>query len=147
MIKASNDIHHRLALAFQHFVKAPDFPCVYAKSALARQQMRFVVGRDIRSAWDDLRIMPSLLDLAQFYRADPILFQSLFVLFEKDAGLDEASFEKNLRARVQSLTDKDEWLGQQSKRRSTGSGDSLPANGGRCGLRTRRSKAVNQPWA
>lgn len=113
MIKPSNDIDHPLARAFQQFIKMPDFPCVGAKSALAKGLMRFVIGHDIRSAWDDLRIIPSLLDLAHSYRTDPVLFQSLVVLFEKDAGLDEAGFEKNLWARVQSLTDKDEWLGQQ----------------------------------
>lgn len=123
MIKASNDADHPLALAFKQFVKAPAFPCVGAKSALAKQQMRFVIGNDIRSAWDDLRIIPSLLDLAQSYRADPVLFQSLVVLFEKDAGLDEAGFETNLWARVQSLTDKDEWLGQQPDPRVSSSPD------------------------
>jgi len=109
-----NQSNHPLALAFQQFIKAADFPCVGAKSALAKEQMRFVVGRDIRSAWDDLRILPNLLDLAQSYRADPVLFQSLVVLFEEDAGLDEAGFEANLWARVQSLTDKDQWLGQEA---------------------------------
>lgn len=123
MIKASNDIDHPLALAFQQFVRAPEFPCVGAKSALAKQQMRFIIGNDIRSAWDDLRILPNLLDLAQSYRAAPVLFQSLVVLFEKDAALDEAGFEKNLWARVQSLTDKDEWLGQQPDPRVSSSPD------------------------
>lgn len=78
--------------------------------------MRFVVGKDIRSAWDDLRILPSLLDLAASYRADPALFQSLVVLFEQDGDIgppqDEPAFEAGLWARLQSLTDKDEWLGQ-----------------------------------
>src|SRR3954469_3626706 len=113
MIRPMNQSNHPLALAFQQFIKDPEFPCVGAKSALAKEQMRFVIGRDIRSAWDDLRILPNLLDLARSYRADPVLFQSLVVLFEEDAGLDEAGFEANLWARIQSLTDKDEWLGQQ----------------------------------
>ncbi len=108
-----NQSNHPLSLAFQAFIKAADFPCVGAKSALAKEQMRFVIGRDIRSAWDDLRILPNLHDLAQSYRADPVLFQSLVVLFEADAGLDETGFEANLWARVQSLTDKDEWLAQE----------------------------------
>jgi FPC/CPF motif-containing protein YcgG len=123
MIKASNDIHHPLSIAFQHFIRAADFPCVGAKSALAKEQMRFVIGRDIRSAWDDLRILPNLLDLAESYREDPVLFQSLVVLFEEDAGLDEAGFERNLWARIQSLTDKDEWLGQQPDPRVSDSPD------------------------
>jgi hypothetical protein len=112
MIKAVNEADHPLALKFQDFIRSPEFPCVGAKSALSRQQMRFVIGRDIRSAWDDLRILPGLLDLAQSYRDDPVLFQSLVVLFEEDAELDEHGFEANLWARLQSLTDKDEWLGQ-----------------------------------
>ena len=112
MIKPINEAEHPLAQRFQSFVRDPEFPCVGAKSALAKQQMRFVVGRDIRSAWDDLRILPGLLDLEQSYRAEPTLFQSFVVLFEEDAGLDEAGFEANLWARLQSLTDKDEWLGQ-----------------------------------
>lgn len=107
-----NEADHPLSLAFKRFVQDPEFPCVGAKSALARQQMRFVVGRDIRSAWDDLRILPSLLELAQDYRDDPIPFQSLIVLFEEDPRLDEAEFETELWARLQSLTAKDEWLGQ-----------------------------------
>lgn len=118
-----NQSNHPLSLAFQAFIKAADFPCVGAKSALAKEQMRFVVGRDIRSAWDDLRILPNLHDLAQSYRADPVLFQSLVVLFEEDAGLDEAGFEANLWARVQSLTDKDEWLAQAPDPRVSASPD------------------------
>lgn len=112
MLKPSNDVDHPLALSFQRFVRSADFPCVGAKSALARDRMRFVVGRDIASGWDDLRILPSLLDLARSYREDPVLFQSLVVLFERDPGLDEAGFETNLWARLQSLSDKDDWLGQ-----------------------------------
>lgn len=112
MITPKNENDHPLAIAFQDFIRSPDFPCVGAKSALSKQQMRFVIGRDIRSAWDDLRILPNLFALAQSYREDPVLFQSLVVLFENQADLDEAGFEANLWARLQSLTDKDEWLGQ-----------------------------------
>lgn len=113
MLKPVDEADHPLARRFQDFVRDPDFPCVGAKSALARDQMRFVIGRDIRSAWDDLRILPGLHDLAASYRADPVLFQSLVVLFEEDPQLDELGFETNLWARLQSLSDKDDWLGQQ----------------------------------
>lgn len=114
MLKPVDDSGHPLADAFRTFVNAPAFPCVGAKSALGRGQMRFVVGRSITSGWDDLRIYPNLLNLAAGYRADPVLFQSLVVLFEEDAGLDEATFENNLWARLQSLSEKDEWLGQSA---------------------------------
>ena len=112
MLKYSNDIAHPLAEKFIEFVKRDIFPCVGAKAALQRGGMRFVVARDFRSGWDDLRIMPALLDLAQAYRSNPQLFQSLVVIFEDGAPDDELMFEKRLWARLQSLADKDEWLGQ-----------------------------------
>ena len=99
-------------MRFADFVRDQRFPCVGAKAALHKGGMRFVVGRDFRSAWDDLRIIPALLKIAKGYAADPIPFQSLVVLFEDGAPDDEAGFEALLWERLQSLTDKDEWLGQ-----------------------------------
>ncbi|MCI4592140.1 YqcI/YcgG family protein [Sphingobium sp. BYY-5] len=49
MPQSSNDDAHPLASAFRAFIEAPAFPCVGAKSALAKGQMHFVVCRDIRS--------------------------------------------------------------------------------------------------
>jgi FPC/CPF motif-containing protein YcgG len=51
--------------------------------------------------------------LAQGYKADPKLFQSLVVIFEGPRDLSEADFEAALWDRVQSLSDKDAWLGQK----------------------------------
>lgn len=112
MLKADNDLNHPLALRFADFIRAQSFPCVGAKAALQKRGMRFVVGRDFRSAWDDLRIIPALLHLAKDYVSDPRPFQSLAVLFEDGVPMDEAAFEVLLWERLQSLTDKDEWLGQ-----------------------------------
>lgn len=112
MLAAANDREHPLAERFRAFIEDSGFPCVGAKAALHRDNMRFVVARDFRSAWDDLRILPSLHDLARRYRADPMLFQSLVVLFETGAPESEADYERLLWSRLQSLTDKDEWLGQ-----------------------------------
>ncbi len=74
--------------------------------------MRFVVARDIRSSWDDMRVYPAFHRFVADYRADTALFRSLVILFETTAPLSEAKFEHHLWERVQSLTDKDEWLGQ-----------------------------------
>ncbi|MCY7339155.1 MAG: YqcI/YcgG family protein [Sphingomonas bacterium] len=112
MYPVPDDRSHPLALRFGEFVGHRAFPCVGAKAALNRDGMRFVVARDFRSAWDDLRILPALLDLARGYRVDPALFQSLVVLFETGAPKDEHRYEQHLWQRLQSLTDKDQWLGQ-----------------------------------
>lgn len=112
MLRPANDIDHPLAGDFRDFIEGASFPCVGAKAALNRGGMRFVVARDFGSAWDDLRILPSLLDLARAYRHDPRLFQSLVVLFESGAPSSEVEFERLLWDRLQSLSDKDDWLGQ-----------------------------------
>lgn len=106
------DDEHPLAGAFRDFVRDQSFPCVGAKSALSRGTMRFLVARDIRSAWDDLRIYSALFGFAHDYRANPALFQSFVLLFADGSPLSEEAFEANLWDRLQSLTDKDEWLGQ-----------------------------------
>lgn len=102
---------------FKTFVQDRDFPCVGAKSALAREQMNFVVARDIRSAWDDLAIYQYLLAFTERYKADNSLFQSVVVLFEAQPDLTEEAFEKAMWERIQSLSDKDAWHGQDYDKR------------------------------
>lgn len=112
MLQPTDDRDHPLARRFDAFVRDTAFPCVGAKSALAKGQIRIVVGRDMRSAWDDLRIYPNLLDLAWTYAREPSLFHSLAVVFEEDSGLDEEGFERCLWERLDSLTQKDDFHGQ-----------------------------------
>ena len=114
MLQPADDRDHLLARRFDAFVRDPAFPCVGAKSALAKGQIRIVVGRDMRSAWDDLRIYPNLLDLAWTYAREPSLFHSLAVVFEEDSGLDEEEFEHCLWERLESLTRKDDFHGQMA---------------------------------
>jgi uncharacterized protein len=97
---------------FEQFVSDAAFPCVGAKSALNKGQMHFVLADDICSAWDDLRILPYIGALAKHYRATPDLFQTLVVIFRKSDKLTERRFERAVWDRLQSLSDKDEWLGQ-----------------------------------
>jgi FPC/CPF motif-containing protein YcgG len=112
MTSLSTTDDNPLARRFREFIQDRNFPCVGAKSALAKGNMRIITGRDLRSAWDDLRILPALLGIARDYALDPVPFQSLAVVFEEDAGLDEKGFERHLWERLQSLSDKDDWLGQ-----------------------------------
>ena len=97
---------------FRAFISDPGFPCVGAKSALARGGLELLVARDVASSWDDLRITGALLDFAVRYRADPGPFRSFAVVFRGPTVLSERAFEEALWARVQSLSDKDSWLGQ-----------------------------------
>jgi len=101
-----------LAKAFRSFIAEPEFPCVGAKAAAARNQLAVMVARDIGSGWDDLRIYPLLMDFVDAYRTEPTLFRSFAVVFEGPGNLTEAAFEACLWDRAQSLSDKDAWLGK-----------------------------------
>jgi len=93
-------------------ISAPDFPCVGAKSALARGTLEVLVGHSLESAWDDVLIHSKLLDWANGWRADPEGLRSLAVVFEGPGDLSESQFEAAMWERLQSLADKDVWRGQ-----------------------------------
>ncbi len=113
-IAVDHDAGGDLAQRFRDFVKHPSFPCVGAKAALSRGTMTIMTARDIRSGWDDMAIYPALSALADRYRADPQLFQTLVVLFAQSGDMDEPEYEGHLWNRIQSLSDKDVWLGRKS---------------------------------
>lgn len=106
-----------LAVQFRDLVSDRKFPCVGAKSALARGQLNIVVARDIRSNWDDRRIYEGISDVVKRYGADKNLFQSFAVIFKEPADLNEREFEHHLWKRAESLTNKDVWLGRSPDRR------------------------------
>ncbi len=95
---------------FRAFIKREEFPCVGAKSALATGSVETFVARDIRSAWDDLRIHAWLCDFSRTLRTEDRRLRSCALLFEQPAALDEIAFEEAMWARLQSIQDKDRWL-------------------------------------
>ena len=106
-------------------VAAADFPCVGAKSAMARGTLRVLACRSLTSGWDDLRIHRELIAWAWEYRRDPSGLRSLAVVFDGPGDLDEAAFEAAMWQRIQSFADKDAWLGQPYDHRvSADPGDS-----------------------
>ncbi|MBO9516434.1 MAG: YqcI/YcgG family protein [Porphyrobacter sp.] len=88
------------------------FPCVGAKSAMARGTLKTLVCHSLESAWDDVRIHSELLEWAKAYKQDPTGLRSLAIVFEGPLDLAEEQFEAAMWARLQSLADKDEWRGQ-----------------------------------
>ncbi|RYG86703.1 MAG: YqcI/YcgG family protein [Alphaproteobacteria bacterium] len=93
-------------------IAEPDFPCVGAKSALAKGTLKTIVCHSLDSGWDDVRIHRELMDWAEGYKNDPGGLRSLAVVFSGPAELSEAEFEGLMWQRIQSFADKDHWLGQ-----------------------------------
>ena len=102
----------RLADAFEKHVRDREFPCVGAKSALARGTLKTVICHDLTSGWDDLPIHRELLRWSKAYDEDPDGLRSLAFVFRRSRAMSERVFEEHMWARIQSLSDKDTWLGQ-----------------------------------
>ena len=101
-----------LEAAIAAMISQPQFPCVGAKSALARDNLKVIAGHRLDSNWDDLAIHRALLAWAREYRDSTEGLRSLAVIFDGPLDLSETEFENLLWARIQSLADKDAWLGQ-----------------------------------
>lgn len=97
---------------FRSRISHPSFPCVGAKSALARGSLKVIAGRDLESAWNDVAIHRQLLQWSADYKDDPEGLRSLAVIFEGPLDLGERAFEAAMWERIQSLADKDAWLCQ-----------------------------------
>ncbi len=94
------------------FIAGREYPCVGAKSVLARDTLDVLVACDLQSGWDDLRIHQRLLGWSWAYKEDPTFLRSLAIVFDRPRDLGEEAFEAAMWARLQSLADKDEWRGQ-----------------------------------
>jgi FPC/CPF motif-containing protein YcgG len=99
------------AMLFAH-IEDRAFPCVGAKSAIARGTLDVLACSRIDSAWDDVRIHDGLMRFAEAYGRDRTMYRSFAVVFDGPDDLSETTFEKALWQRVQSLSDKDVWRGQ-----------------------------------
>lgn len=97
----------------ERFIAQARFPCVGAKSAMGKRQLEITTARSIASSWNDLEIHRNLMAFAERARAEPKLFRSFAVIFCAPRMLSEKGFERHMWARIQSMTDKDVWLGQR----------------------------------
>ncbi len=97
---------------FRAFISDSAFPCLGAKSALARGRLRIFLAQAIGVAHDDPLICAALIEFAEQYRRDPRPFSSLAVIFAAPDYLTEVAFEAALWTRLQCLSDRDGGLGQ-----------------------------------
>lgn len=96
---------------FTAFIRNSAFPCVGAKSALARHQLSIIVAQDINIDGADPTIYTALIEFVASYTEDPRLFQSFAVIFSDGPVTSESGFEAALWRRLQSLEQRDAWRG------------------------------------
>ncbi|KPF62804.1 guanitoxin biosynthesis heme-dependent pre-guanitoxin N-hydroxylase GntA [Porphyrobacter sp. AAP60] len=104
---------HKLVSALHAHIDDRAFPCVGAKSASNSGMLEVVTAWSLTSAWDDVAIHRALLAWSKHYDTDSHGLRSLAVVFSEPGDLTEAEFEKAMWERVQSLSNKDKWLGQR----------------------------------
>ena len=102
-VQQERSVDTSLVEKFEAKIKNKSFPCVGAKSALARQRMQFLTVGDIRCPRDDETIYDSLRDFARAYTAAPSPFQSFVVIFDTEGPLSEEQFERAMWSRIQAL--------------------------------------------
>ena len=109
--------------AFLSMIADAAFPCVGAKSAAARGALQVIRARDLTSGWNDLEITHELLEWSWRYKHEREGLRSLAVIFDGPGDLSEPAFERAMWQRLQSIADKDAWLGQQPDERVSGDPD------------------------
>lgn len=91
-----------LASVFANHVNDRQFPCLAAKTALAREQLTEVEGGDIRCGRLDGLLAKEIAAFAQRRKADHV-FHSLVIHFPDTPPLDEIGFEKHLFERLEGI--------------------------------------------
>ncbi|MEO6328888.1 MAG: guanitoxin biosynthesis heme-dependent pre-guanitoxin N-hydroxylase GntA [Ginsengibacter sp.] len=89
------------------YLKNREFPCIAAKAALARQQVKCMVSDHMACPKDDKFILQFLYDFVNEYRETKNFYQSAAVIFKGPLAISEELFDELLWQRLQALADLD----------------------------------------
>ncbi|CAN5454782.1 guanitoxin biosynthesis heme-dependent pre-guanitoxin N-hydroxylase GntA [soil metagenome] len=104
---------------FKAFLSNKEFPCVAAKAALNKDQIRFFVAEHMACPKDDRAIFSFLSGFADDFRHMDSQFNSAVVLFKEPGNLSEEMFDSLLWKRLQSFSDTDSKINSYDKRVSS----------------------------
>ncbi len=91
---------------FEDFINNKSFPCVAARAAISRKQIRYFVADHMACPKDDRTILQFLYQFIDNYRNAEDIFHSAVIIFKTPEIYDEELFDNLLWNRLQSLT----WL-------------------------------------
>lgn len=83
------------------------FPCIAAKTALAKEQIHCMVAEHLACPIDDSVIVQFLYDFVDEYRRSRNLYNSAVVLFKGPEECDEEMFDNLLWQRLQAISNLD----------------------------------------
>ena len=85
------------------FLKAKDFPCIAAKAALAREQVKCIVVDNMACPKDDAIILQFLYDFVDEYRRTNDFYNTATIIFSAPSTYNEEIFDQLLWKRLQAL--------------------------------------------
>jgi FPC/CPF motif-containing protein YcgG len=89
------------------FLNDKQFPCIAAKAALARQNVKCLVGSHMACPNDDAEILQFLYNFVDLYRSSNDFFHSVAIIFACPKLCSEEQFDYLLWARLQALQNLD----------------------------------------
>ena len=89
------------------FINNKKFPCVGAKAAMAKQQVKCMVASHMECPRDDRTILQFLYDFVDMYRQTDGIFYSAAIIFQEPGTLTEDLFEELLWKRLQAFANLD----------------------------------------
>lgn len=98
---------NEITAEYTSFINARDFPCVAARAAFARQNVKCLLVDHMACPKDDLVILNFLYGFIDDYRKSGELFHSASIIFEGPTDIDEQLFDTLLWQRLQALSNLD----------------------------------------
>ncbi len=111
-----NNTHESIIEEYNNYLSAKEFPCVAAKAALAKQQVKCIVAEHMACPKDDIAILQFLYDFIDGYRSSAHLFHSASIIFKGPEFINEDMFDRLLWQRLQSLANIDAQYYKHDKR-------------------------------
>jgi len=96
-------IEDNIKQEYLDFLNSKEFPCIAAKAALARKQIKCMVANDMSSSVDDQRILKFLYAFVDHYRNSRKPFNSASIIFKQPQLQNEEMFDTLLWQRLNAL--------------------------------------------
>lgn len=92
---------------YNDYINTKEFPCIAAKAAQARQQIKCMVADHLACPKDDDDILKFLYAFVEDYRNSKEFYHSAAVIFKYSVDMNEEVFDNLLWQRLQSLSNLD----------------------------------------
>lgn len=92
---------------FRSFIDQSTFPCVAAKAALQKEQMKIFSAGHIACPRKDTEILDFIYSFIDSYRTADTQFHTVCIIFPESGDLSEEIFESFMWMRLQALSDLD----------------------------------------